>query len=1144
MRMGYGALYTCILVILMYGVHISVLQDPCHDRNVVELNDMAKRSPSYAMDSTPLCDRYITETWYKATDHVMTTSPPSLTYCGTLYPVWLNDVGPLPSNGLTKTLTACQVGFSDQCARPYDIKVKNCSSFLIYELKPLDACNSAYCFELPDVCINETVTSVRVSFHNVTWKTEAHPNIAGMIRHDPSINLLCSFTPSADDTLLYHIDWYVDNDIVIQGQTVDKDSLQDAILSAEDMLKAGKKMNSWIHCVVGIKKSRQKLPCASKSSKLFFAGLEILNQTLTIKRKGQESLMIRPTIPFASETLEINENQQDPSNLDIQLSFPGSTCEGRAKTCTVSINSYKHEDRHMYENSGNWKKIYKLELFNTDDENYYIQNNKLVLRLETNSPPGEGAKIFADVIFADVHINVVEDQEAWKGKRCSSYADPHQSTFDGLAYECQSSGCIIGWTYVFYRNENHLQEIQVRHGSCWGAPRCVCAVAARAGQDVFTIDACNEVPYFNFPICNENSLKVIKESDKTYKIIFPTGTFAKIMLHYHGFWLINLEVYPTVADVSRTSGLCGFLDNDKTNDFKRRDGTQDSIHSMPPDPFSLSWRLPTGSMEDLLAYSQSVYDQLTPLSSYFHKLCTCDEEQLRCSYKQYNQCKTKDRGKEYQCVLHSSSRRKRNSLHLTPIPEIHRASSDLSRIKRQIYNSIEAFNICNEAFQQSSYYGTCIQVVPNFSNETLVNCISDIVMTGDHNLTQLHLETALGQCKAYILLNSTLQSEHPDVTTLIMDLCPNNCSKRGLCSKGNCTCDSGYGGSDCSFDVTSPPTIRRLLGNGVCDKSTEICDDITLYGQYFVENMGTTCYVTRNELKESQSDTEISTSSYTVKLEERTLSEGYVNLRYGTDQSWITTFHFNMSNDDVRFSEFYTVYVYQSKCQTFNNISGEISFTLQTGYCYIDGKCFTSGASKNNDSCLQCKPNFNAFNWTDCSEEDTSSAMTKSSSLVSSTTSFLQPSSTTPKSLLTTTISTEPDGVTRFSKKTSTANDSLTMLHIGLITGIILVATLICVIVVYNIKTKLTIRKNDQLSILKNLDVKLGHPNKDATNATGKSNDLFHFDTHGDKFSRPPSASSLAERALGPTNDFSKVFPPQSHRSPSTVKPIHVWDAN
>ena len=97
-----------------------------------------------------------------------------------------------------------------------------------------------------DQAIDETVSSVRVSFHNVTWKTQGHSSIPGLIRHDPSINLLCSFTPSANDTLLYHIDWYVDNDTVIQGQTVDKDSLQDAILSAEDMNKAGKKINSWV----------------------------------------------------------------------------------------------------------------------------------------------------------------------------------------------------------------------------------------------------------------------------------------------------------------------------------------------------------------------------------------------------------------------------------------------------------------------------------------------------------------------------------------------------------------------------------------------------------------------------------------------------------------------------------------------------------------------------------------------------------------------------------------------------------------------------------------------------------------------------------------------------------------------------------
>lgn len=57
-------------------------------------------------------------------------------------------------------------------------------------------------------------------------------------------------------------------------------------------------------------------------------------------------------------------------------------------------------------------------------------------------------------------------------------------------------------------------------------------------------------------------------------------------------------------------------------------------------------------------------------------------------------------------------------------------------------------------------------------------------ITGNHNLTQLHLDTALGQCQSYILLNSTLERENPDVTSVIVNLCPNNCSNKGVCSSG------------------------------------------------------------------------------------------------------------------------------------------------------------------------------------------------------------------------------------------------------------------------------------------------------------------------------------------------------------------------
>lgn len=76
---------------------------------------------------------------------------------------------------------------------------------------------------------------------------------------------------------------------------------------------------------------------------------------------------------------------------------------------------------------------------------------------------------------------------------------------------------------------------------------------------------------------------------------------------------------------------------------------------------SLSFhRLPEGSTEDLLSMSQNVFDQLTSLSANTHKLCTCDNEKTYCSYKQYKECETNNRGREFHCVLHSKSRENRD----------------------------------------------------------------------------------------------------------------------------------------------------------------------------------------------------------------------------------------------------------------------------------------------------------------------------------------------------------------------------------------------------------------------------------------------------------------------------------------------------
>lgn len=44
-------------------------------------------------------------------------------------------------------------------------------------------------------------------------------------------------------------------------------------------------------------------------------------------------------------------------------------------------------------------------------------------------------------------------------------------------------------------------------------------------------------------------------------------------------------------------------------------------------------------------------------------------------------------------------------------------------------SEVDAYEICYNAFNQSEHYGTCLQVVPNFTNETLVNCIGDLTVS-------------------------------------------------------------------------------------------------------------------------------------------------------------------------------------------------------------------------------------------------------------------------------------------------------------------------------------------------------------------------------------------------------------------------------
>ena len=64
--------------------------------------------------------------------------------CGTVFPGWLNGSHPTVAEGVV-TRKVCYNGYSDCCLVSNIIKVKNCSSYYVYELERTPYGNYRYC---------------------------------------------------------------------------------------------------------------------------------------------------------------------------------------------------------------------------------------------------------------------------------------------------------------------------------------------------------------------------------------------------------------------------------------------------------------------------------------------------------------------------------------------------------------------------------------------------------------------------------------------------------------------------------------------------------------------------------------------------------------------------------------------------------------------------------------------------------------------------------------------------------------------------------------------------------------------------------------------------------------------------------------
>ena len=123
--------------------------DVCNNYTVLSEADRAQ-GQMVIHDSNYRCDRDdLVPGWYRfkgAAGYQMADKCVPLDHCGTLEPVWLSGAHPTTAEGVVIRRVCYHSNRSNSCCDlNYNIRIKNCGAFFVYELPRSSYCPARYC---------------------------------------------------------------------------------------------------------------------------------------------------------------------------------------------------------------------------------------------------------------------------------------------------------------------------------------------------------------------------------------------------------------------------------------------------------------------------------------------------------------------------------------------------------------------------------------------------------------------------------------------------------------------------------------------------------------------------------------------------------------------------------------------------------------------------------------------------------------------------------------------------------------------------------------------------------------------------------------------------------------------------------------
>ncbi|XP_052266898.1 uncharacterized protein LOC127868846 isoform X3 [Dreissena polymorpha] len=939
--------------------------DPCDKENYKRLPNLELRLVNYKTTSKPINDNKLSLNWYFVGNNTLPDKEPPFNRCATVFPVYSTDPIPVLGAGV-KSLKAEQTGNS---SITYDIQAKNCGSYFVYRLGPTKTKDSGYCFGIgseipPPAFVARSVITVLENNSNSVW-------------------FRCKFDPDAEHNLTYQVQWHVsgNSEHILTKQYCQNTNMHPCFLPEKEFADMHVGMGTNVSCAVRAFNEAGGQPGQlSVFSETYFVGIKLLTPYVSVRRGEIKSIELQFTVPIfcrnelgCKATLDYFTPDYGTNCPDVEGDFPSG--------CSQTVGAQP------------LGKILNVDVGAAETGQYGVAGKfTLFLQMHKNE---NVAFLYVPYKLPAIEVEILpEADRQWQGKLCGARNDPHMYTFDGRSYEHHTEE----GDYILYKHTKYENiEIQHRIANCTDGKslaKCNCGVAVRAGRDVYVINVCNGYIDIGYRQCWDKALTVKKENDYTYTIYLPYGTAVRARIDNAPFMgeaggrVLDISVNPSNKDTNGNStGLCGSLNNDQSDDFENQDA------------FINMWKV---KLNASLFASDMYHKDLEPWvfptcsckkNSIGNNDYTCDRSLTGCTrgtLTGYRSCNEVTNSRPVRSVSgHVKQRRMR-------IPVTHQRSSKKSLTKRST-STWTVENARRHCETQLATIQTLCKNIPNTHTDVSVdNCALDIMLANSTEWLSMSRQSMLETCQNEIHRNSTVirhlidkaEGNHTadnNVTTkeeleklqfllqigqeIEKKFCINNCNGRGQCTNGTCTCELNYGAIDCSMNLTKPPKIA-LMNDGLCDTNKTDCSDIVVIGGEF-SSSNLTCRLKwfSVDINGSVSDDQ----TVLVPGEAETLGTAIcpanrLRQRRSSANTFVRGFRVSISNDGYNFNENQqeSVFIYNSECQLYNTNSetaSKFTFTLKNEYCFIEDKCYINGTLDVSKDFI-CDPAIEKTSWT------------------------------------------------------------------------------------------------------------------------------------------------------------------------------------